>query len=186
MFDPAEEADDPTAATADGWVPNHHPFTAPAPEFVDDFEQRPGEATTRAYDIVLNGTELASGSVRIHDADLQRRVFRFLGVSDEDAEEKFGFLLRGFSYGVPPHCGIAPGLDRVVMLLCGEESIREVIAFPKTQSGADPLTGASLLYRVGSDAYTIYSVGENGIDDGGVFEPATGKDDSPYVRLLAP
>jgi aspartyl-tRNA synthetase len=142
MFDPAEESDDPTAATADGWVPNHHPFTAPAPEFVEDFEQRPGEATTRAYDIVLNGTELASGSVRIHDADLQRRVFRFLGVSDEDAEEKFGFLLRGFSYGVPPHCGIAPGLDRVVMLLCGEESIREVIAFPKTQSGADPMTDA--------------------------------------------
>jgi aspartyl-tRNA synthetase len=102
MFDPADESDDPTAATAQGWVPNHHPFTSPAPEFVDDFEDRPGEATTRAYDIVLNGTELASGSVRIHDAELQRRVFRFLGISDEDAEEKFGFLLRGFRFGVPP------------------------------------------------------------------------------------
>jgi aspartyl-tRNA synthetase len=147
MFDPAEESDDPTAATAEGWVPNHHPFTAPAPEFVDDFEQRPGEATTRAYDIVLNGTELASGSVRIHDADLQRRVFRFLGVSDADAEEKFGFLLRGFSYGVPPHCGIAPGLDRIVMLITGEDSIREVIAFPKTQSGSDPMTDAPAPYE---------------------------------------
>jgi aspartyl-tRNA synthetase len=146
MFDPAEESDDPTAATAQGWVPNHHPFTSPAPEFVDDFEQRPGEATTRAYDIVLNGTELASGSVRIHDAGLQRRVFRFLGISDEDAEEKFGFLLRGFRFGVPPHAGIAPGLDRVVMLLCGERSIREVIAFPKTQTGADPMTDAPAPY----------------------------------------
>ncbi|MEX0835085.1 MAG: aspartate--tRNA ligase, partial [Nitriliruptor sp.] len=116
MFDPAAESDDPTAANSAGWVPNHHPFTAPAPEFLDDFEQRPGEATTRAYDIVLNGVELASGSVRIHDAELQRRVFRFLGISDEAAEDKFGFLLRGFRYGVPPHCGIAPGLDRLVML----------------------------------------------------------------------
>jgi aspartyl-tRNA synthetase len=142
MFDPAIESDDPTAANSAGWVPNHHPFTAPAPEFVDDFEQRPGEATTRAYDIVLNGVELASGSVRIHDAELQRRVFRFLGISDEDADEKFGFLLRGFRFGVPPHCGIAPGLDRLVMLLAGEDTIREVIAFPKTQSGADPMTDA--------------------------------------------
>jgi aspartyl-tRNA synthetase len=146
MFDPAADSDDPTAATAEGWVPNHHPFTAPAPEFLDDFEQRPGEATTRAYDIVLNGTELASGSVRIHDAELQRRVFRFLGISDEAAEEKFGFLLRGFSYGVPPHCGIAPGLDRLVMLLCGEDSIREVIAFPKTQTGSDLMTDAPAPY----------------------------------------
>ena len=146
MFDPAAESDDPTAATAQGWVPNHHPFTAPAPEYLDDFEQRPGEATTRAYDIVLNGTELASGSVRIHDAELQRRVFRFLGISDEAAEEKFGFLLRGFNYGVPPHCGIAPGLDRLVMLLCGEDSIREVIAFPKTQTGSDLMTDAPAPY----------------------------------------
>jgi aspartyl-tRNA synthetase len=142
MFDPAEESDDPSAAVSGGWVPNHHPFTSPAPEWTDRFEQAPGEATTRAYDIVLNGTELASGSVRIHDAELQRRVFRFLGVSDEAADERFGFLLRGFAYGVPPHCGIAPGIDRLVMLLCGEPSIREVIAFPKTQTGADPMTEA--------------------------------------------
>ncbi|GGI07327.1 aspartate--tRNA ligase [Egicoccus halophilus] len=146
MFDPAAESDDPTAATSAGWVPNHHPFTSPAPEFLDDFEQRPGEATARAYDIVLNGTELASGSVRIHDAELQRRVFRFLGISDEAAEEKFGFLLRGFSHGVPPHAGIAPGIDRTVMLICGEKSIREVIAFPKTQTGSDPLTDAPAPY----------------------------------------
>ena len=127
-------------------MPNHHPFTAPAPEFVDNFEESPGEVTTRAYDIVLNGVELASGSVRIHDADLQRRVLKFLGISDEEAEEKFGFLLRGFSYGVPPHCGIAPGLDRLVMLLTGEDSIRDVIAFPKTQSGSDPMTDAPAPY----------------------------------------
>jgi aspartyl-tRNA synthetase len=146
MFDPASDSDDPTAANSAGWVPNHHPFTAPAPAFLDDFEQRPGEATARAYDIVLNGVELASGSVRIHEAELQRRVFRFLGISDEAAEEKFGFLLRGFRYGVPPHCGIAPGIDRLVMLICGEDSIREVIAFPKTQSGADPMTDAPARY----------------------------------------
>ncbi|HKJ54883.1 MAG TPA: aspartate--tRNA ligase [Nitriliruptoraceae bacterium] len=146
MFDAAEDSDDPTAAVADGWVPNHHPFTSPAPEFIDDFEQRPGEATTRAYDIVLNGVELASGSVRIHDADLQRRVFRFLGISDEVAEDKFGFLLRGFNYGVPPHCGIAPGIDRLVMLMAGEPNIREVIPFPKTQSGACLLTDAPAAY----------------------------------------
>nr|WP_238445704.1 aspartate--tRNA ligase [Salsipaludibacter albus] len=142
MFDAAEDSDDPMAAVADGWVPNHHPFTSPAPEFLDDFEDRPGEAMTRAYDIVLNGVELASGSVRIHDAELQRRVFRFLGISDEEAEDKFGFLLRGFQYGVPPHCGIAPGLDRIVMLMTGEPNIREVIPFPKTQSGACLLTDA--------------------------------------------
>jgi len=146
MFDPADESDDPTAANSQGWVPNHHPFTSPAPEYLDDFEQQPGEATTRAYDIVLNGTELASGSVRIHDAELQRRVFRFLGISDEAAQEKFGFLLRGLGYGTPPHCGIAPGLDRLIMLLAGEDSIREVIAFPKTQTGACPLTGAPAPY----------------------------------------
>ena len=146
MFDPAEESDDPTAATSEGWVPNHHPFTSPAPQWMDRFEEAPGEATTRAYDIVLNGVELASGSVRIHDAEVQRRVFRFLGISDEDAEDKFGFLLRGFRYGVPPHCGIAPGLDRIVMMRAGEPSIREVIAFPKTQSGACLLTDAPAPY----------------------------------------
>jgi aspartyl-tRNA synthetase len=132
MFDPGD---------AGGWVPNHHPFTAPAPEWEDRFEDAPGEATARAYDIVVNGVELASGSIRIHDAEVQRRVFRFLGISDAEAEHKFGFLLRGFAHGVPPHGGIAPGIDRIVMLLPGSPSIREVIAFPKL-AGGDPLTDA--------------------------------------------
>jgi aspartyl-tRNA synthetase len=147
MFDAAtDRAGRPTG----GWVPNHHPFTSPAPEFMDSFEQEPERATARAYDIVLNGVELASGSIRIHDAELQRRVFRFLGISDEQAEEKFGFLLRGFAHGVPPHGGIAPGIDRTIMLMAGEDSIREVIAFPKTQSGACPLTDAPAAYDEGA------------------------------------
>jgi aspartyl-tRNA synthetase len=143
MFDAeTDRAGRPTG----GWVPNHHPFTAPGAAFVDTFDTDPGSATSRAYDIVLNGVELASGSIRIHDADLQRRVFRFLGISDADAEAKFGFLLRGLAHGVPPHGGIAPGIDRTVMLMAGEDSIREVIAFPKTQSGACPLTDAPAPY----------------------------------------
>jgi aspartyl-tRNA synthetase len=147
MFDAAtDRAGRPTG----GWVPNHHPFTAPGAAFVDTFEQDPGSATSRAYDIVLNGVELASGSIRIHDAELQRRVFRFLGISDEDAEAKFGFLLRGLAHGVPPHGGIAPGIDRTIMLMAGEDSIREVIAFPKTQSGACPLTDAPAPYDEGA------------------------------------
>jgi aspartyl-tRNA synthetase len=121
----------------EAWVPSHHPFTAPA---TDDLS--PETAKARAYDIVLNGVELGSGSIRIHRPDIQRKVFKVLGISREEAEEKFGFLLRAFQYGVPPHGGIAPGIDRTVMLLAGKDNIREVIAFPKTQSGADPLTGA--------------------------------------------
>ena len=143
MFDAeTDRAGRPTG----GWVPNHHPFTAPGEAFVDTFDTDQGSATSRAYDIVLNGVELASGSIRIHDAELQRRVFRFLGISDEEAEAKFGFLLRGLSHGVPPHGGIAPGIDRTIMLMAGEDSIREVIAFPKTQSGACPLTDAPAPY----------------------------------------
>jgi aspartyl-tRNA synthetase len=147
MFDAAtDRAGRPTG----GWVPNHHPFTAPGVAHVDTFDTDPGSATSRAYDIVLNGVELASGSIRIHDAELQRRVFRFLGIADEDAEAKFGFLLRGLAHGVPPHGGIAPGIDRTVMLMAGEDSIREVIAFPKTQSGACPLTDAPAPYDEGA------------------------------------
>ncbi len=143
MFDAAtDRAGRPTG----GFVPNHHPFTAPGVDFVDTFEQDPASATSRAYDIVLNGVELASGSIRIHDAELQRRVFRFLGIADDEAEAKFGFLLRGLAHGVPPHGGIAPGIDRTIMLMAGEDSIREVIAFPKTQSGACPLTDAPAPY----------------------------------------
>ena len=124
------------------WDALHHPFTSPSLKWEDRFHESPGEATARAYDLVLNGVELGGGSIRVHNAEVQRRVFEVLGIDAAEAEEKFGFLLRGLSFGAPPHGGIAFGLDRVVMLLAGVDSIREVIAFPKTQSGADPLTGA--------------------------------------------
>jgi aspartyl-tRNA synthetase len=119
------------------WTYAHHPFTSPASGDLD-----PATARARAYDLTLNGWELGGGSIRIHDPDLQRKVFEVLGIGAEEAEEKFGFLLRSFRYGVPPHGGIAFGLDRVAALLAGKDNIREVIAFPKTQSGLDPLTGA--------------------------------------------
>jgi len=119
------------------WAAQHHPFTAP---LTDDLA--PETARARAYDIVLNGFELGSGSVRIHRPDLQRKVFEALGLSSEEIDEKFGHLITAFRYGVPPHAGIAPGIDRLVMVLTGKEAIRDVIAFPKAQSGADPLTGA--------------------------------------------
>jgi aspartyl-tRNA synthetase len=119
------------------WTYAHHPFTQPA---TDDLT--PGTARARAYDLVLNGWELGGGSIRIHRPELQRKVFEVLGIGREEADEKFGFLLNAFRYGVPPHGGIALGLDRVVAMLAGKDNIREVIAFPKTQSGQDPLTGA--------------------------------------------
>jgi aspartyl-tRNA synthetase len=119
------------------WVSVHHPFTAPAS---DDLS--PQTATARGYDLVLNGFELGGGSIRIHDPDTQRRVFEVLGLTPEETEEKFGHLLRAFRYGVPPHGGIAMGLDRLAMLMAGKETLRDVTAFPKAQSGADPLTGA--------------------------------------------
>ena len=119
------------------WVSVHHPFTSPATE-----DLAPETATARAYDIVLNGWELGGGSIRIHRPDVQRKVFEALGVAADEAEEKFGFLLTAFRYGVPPHGGIAIGLDRTAMVLAGAENIREVIPFPKTQSGTDLLTGA--------------------------------------------
>jgi aspartyl-tRNA synthetase len=125
-----------------GWAPVHHPFTAPTGEWADRFEQAPSEALAYAYDIVCNGNEIGGGSIRIHRADLQRRVFALLGITDEEAREKFGFLLEAFRYGPPPHGGIAFGWDRICALLAGFDSIREVIAFPKTRGGLDPLTGA--------------------------------------------
>jgi aspartyl-tRNA synthetase len=120
----------------------HHPFTMPHPEDMDLIETDPLKVRSRAYDLVLNGWELGSGSVRIHRADIQSRVFRALGISEEEAESRFGFLLGAFKYGAPPHAGFAFGIDRLVAIFAGEENIREVIAYPKTQSGADLMTGA--------------------------------------------
>ncbi len=125
-----------------GWTAVHHPFTGPKPEFAKTFASDPENALAYAYDIVLNGTELGGGSIRIHDRVMQKQVFDVIGLSDEEATSKFGFLLEAFNYGPPPHGGIALGLDRVCALLSGSDSIREVIAFPKTASGGDPLTGA--------------------------------------------
>ncbi|GAA1895596.1 aspartate--tRNA ligase [Asanoa iriomotensis] len=125
-----------------GWTAVHHPFTSPNAEWMDTFEEAPDRALAYAYDIVCNGNEIGGGSVRIHRASVQRRVFTLLGISDEEAADKFGFLLEAFKYGPPPHGGIAFGWDRVCMLLAGADSIREVIAFPKTRGGYDPLTTA--------------------------------------------
>ena len=125
-----------------GWTAVHHPFTGPKPEYENTFEKNPGEALAYAYDIVLNGSEIGGGSIRIHRRDVQQAVFKVIGLSQSEAESKFGFLLEAFNYGPPPHGGIALGLDRLCALLAGAESIREVIAFPKTASGGDPLTGA--------------------------------------------
>ncbi len=133
MFEPTDNG---------GWTAVHHPFTGPKPEFAKTFSTDPANALAYAYDIVLNGTELGGGSIRIHDRQIQKDVFSVIGLSDEEAASKFGFLLEAFNYGPPPHGGIALGLDRVCALLTGSDSIREVIAFPKTASGGDPLTGA--------------------------------------------
>jgi len=132
------DAEDPNS----GWTAVHHPFTGPKPEFISTFDKNPGDALAYAYDIVLNGNEIGGGSIRIHDRSIQQRVFTTIGLSDEEAQSKFGFLLEAFQYGPPPHGGIALGIDRLCALLAGADSIREVIAFPKTASGGDPLTGA--------------------------------------------
>jgi aspartyl-tRNA synthetase len=133
MFEPDEDG---------GWSAVHHPFTSPKAEWEESFETSPERALAYAYDIVCNGNEIGGGSIRIHRADVQRRVFDLLGITPREAEEKFGFLLEAFKYGPPPHGGIAFGWDRTCMLLAGADSIREVIAFPKTRGGFDPLTGA--------------------------------------------
>ena len=133
MFEPTDDG---------GWTAVHHPFTGPKPEYAETFAKDPASALAYAYDIVLNGTELGGGSIRIHNRTMQKNVFSVIGLSDEEAASKFGFLLEAFNYGPPPHGGIALGLDRLCALLSHSDSIREVIAFPKTASGGDPLTGA--------------------------------------------
>lgn len=144
MFEPAEKAEaEGDVAVGDGaWTAVHHAFTSPKPEFMDTFDTNPGDALAYAYDIVANGNEIGGGSIRIHNQEVQKRVFNIMGISNEDAQEKFGFLLDAFQYGAPPHGGIAFGWDRIVALLAGTDSIREVIAFPKTGNGHDPLTDA--------------------------------------------
>jgi aspartyl-tRNA synthetase len=134
MFDGVDEEGHPQAA--------HHPFTMPHPDDIALLASDPLRVRSQAYDLVLNGWELGSGSIRIHREDVQRKVFDALGIAPEQAETRFGFLLSAFRYGAPPHGGFAVGLDRMVAVLSGEENLREVIAFPKTQSGADPMTGA--------------------------------------------
>ena len=125
-----------------GWTAVHHPFTSPNAEWVDRFEQAPDQALAWAYDLVCNGNEIGGGSIRIHRGDVQRRVFDMLGIGAQEAADKFGFLLDAFTFGPPPHGGIAFGWDRICMLLAGASSLRDVIAFPKTGGGGDPLTGA--------------------------------------------
>ena len=158
MFEPTDSG---------GWSAVHHPFTGPKPEFAASFVEDPEHALAYAYDIVLNGTELGGGSIRIHDQKIQRDVFRVIGLSDDEAASKFGFLLEAFNYGPPPHGGIALGLDRICALLTGSDSIREVIAFPKTASGADPLTGAPT-------PITAFQRKESGIDGAPKNAPQVG------------
>jgi aspartyl-tRNA synthetase len=141
MFESAASSGD-IAMGHSAWTALHHPFTSPKPEWVDSFEDDPAHALAYAYDMVCNGNEIGGGSIRIHRKDLQQRVFNLLGIGEEEAREKFGFLLDAFDYGPPPHGGIAYGWDRITMLLAGESSLREVIAFPKSGGGFDPLTGA--------------------------------------------
>ncbi|EPD32815.1 aspartate--tRNA ligase [Propionimicrobium lymphophilum] len=144
LFKPASEAkaEGDVAVGEGAWTAVHHAFTSPKPEYLDNFEEDPANALSDAYDIVCNGNEIGGGSIRIHRKDIQERVFKVMGIGEEEAQAKFGFLLDAFSYGAPPHGGIAFGWDRIVSLLTHSESIREVIAFPKTGNGFDPLTGA--------------------------------------------
>ena len=124
------------------WVAKHHPFTSPMDEDIEYLDSNPGRVRAKAYDIVLNGYELGGGSIRIHDQELQNKMFNLIGFSDEEAKERFGFLLEAFKYGTPPHGGLAFGLDRLVMLLTKTDNIRDVIAFPKVQTAADLMTNA--------------------------------------------
>jgi len=124
------------------WESEHHPFTAPKKEDLDILDKNLAKVRARAYDLVLNGRELSSGSIRIHSSLLQEKIFKIIGLDKKDAQRRFGFLLEAFKFGAPPHAGIAFGLDRFISILAGQESIREVILFPKTQKGICPLTFA--------------------------------------------
>ncbi|WP_435300165.1 aspartate--tRNA ligase [Timonella sp. A28] len=141
LFKPTGEDDDVDLGNS-AWTAVHHAFTSPTPQWIDSFEENPGEALAYAYDIVCNGNEIGGGSIRIHSRDVQERVFKVMGIGEEEAQEKFGFLLDAFKFGAPPHGGIAFGWDRIVSLLSNSESIRDVIAFPKSGGGFDPLTQA--------------------------------------------
>ncbi|MDR0782920.1 MAG: Asp-tRNA(Asn)/Glu-tRNA(Gln) amidotransferase GatCAB subunit C, partial [Propionibacteriaceae bacterium] len=136
------EAEGDVSVGGGAWTAVHHAFTSPKPDCMDTFDSDPGAALAYAYDIVCNGNEIGGGSIRIHRRDIQERVFAVMGLKADEIEEKFGFLLKAFQFGAPPHGGIAFGWDRIVALLAGAESIREVIAFPKTGNGYDPLTSA--------------------------------------------
>jgi aspartyl-tRNA synthetase len=144
MFEPSSEAvaSGDVAVGGGAWTAVHHAFTGPKPEFAETFDTDPGSALAYAYDIVCNGNELGGGSIRIHREDVQKRVFAVMGLTEAEAQEKFGFLLDAFKFGAPPHGGIAVGMDRICALLAGTDSIRDVIAFPKSGGGFDPLTAA--------------------------------------------
>jgi aspartyl-tRNA synthetase len=144
LFEPADDAtaSGDVAVGSGAWTAVHHAFTSPKPESLDTLETDPGSALAYAYDIVCNGNEIGGGSIRIHRRDVQELVFKIMGIGEEEAQEKFGFLLDAFAFGAPPHGGIAFGWDRITALLAGQPSIRDVIAFPKSGGGIDPLTDA--------------------------------------------
>ncbi len=144
LFEPAGDAvaAGDVAVGEGAWTAVHHAFTSPRPESLDTFDTDPGSALAYAYDLVCNGNEIGGGSIRIHRRDVQERVFKVMGITAEQAQAQFGFFLDAFAFGAPPHGGIAFGWDRIVALLAKTESIRDVIAFPKTGGGYDPLTGA--------------------------------------------
>jgi aspartyl-tRNA synthetase len=167
LFEPADEATAAGEVTvgSGAWTAVHHAFTAPKPDLLDSLERDPGTVLADAYDIVCNGHEIGGGSIRIHRRDIQERVFAVMGLDNAEAEEKFGFLLEAFMFGAPPHGGIAFGWDRITALLAGMDSIREVIAFPKSGGGVDPLTGAPA-------PITAQQRKESGIDAGPAVAPA--------------
>ena len=176
LFKPTGEDDD--VAVGDGsWTAVHHAFTSPTPEWIGRFEEDPGAALAYAYDIVCNGNEIGGGSIRIHRRDVQERVFAVMGIGEEEAQEKFGFLLDAFAFGAPPHGGIAFGWDRILTLLTGSASIRDVIAFPKSGGGYDPLTGAPAPISAAQRR-------EAGVD--AVVKPAPSGADAPAASGSAP